>query len=205
MQEEEKNAVTPTEAAETPEQPERSIAEEPAEGSETADAAKTAAEDTAEISETAPEEVPAEPEDKIRAIRTSLFHIAQEEEEEAVTQRVAQQIRQVKDQKEHPEKYPPPPMPPKPRKQTFGQKMLGLFPQRGDSGGEVVRKSIFLFSATVFLVCMVRISCMRTSAPITTPTSRYRRPPQCRRHSLRQKSLLKRSIRSCRVRRICWQ
>ena len=35
MQEEEKNAVTPTEAAETPEQPERSIAEEPAEGSET--------------------------------------------------------------------------------------------------------------------------------------------------------------------------
>ena len=157
MQEEEKNAVTPTEAAETPEQPERSIAEEPAEGSETADAAETAAEDTAEISETAPEEVPAEPEDKIRAIRTSLFHIAQEEEEEAVTQRVAQQIRQVKDQKEHPEKYPPPPMPPKPRKQTFGQKMLGLFPQRGDSGGEVVRKSIFLFSATVFLVCMVLI------------------------------------------------
>ena len=105
MQEEEKNAVTPTEAAETPEQPERSIAEEPAEGSETADAAETAAEDTAEISETAPEEVPAEPEDKIRAIRTSLFHIAQEEEEEAVTQRVAQQIQQVKDQKEHPEKY----------------------------------------------------------------------------------------------------
>ena len=43
MQEEEKNAVTPTEAAETPEQPERSIAEEPAEGSETADAAETAA------------------------------------------------------------------------------------------------------------------------------------------------------------------
>lgn len=157
MQEEGKNAVTPTEAAETPEQPERSIAEEPAEGSETADAAETAAEDTAEISETAPEEVPAEPEDKIRAIRTSLFHIAQEEEEEAVTQRVAQQIQQVKDQKEHPEKYPPPPMPPKPRKQTFGQKMLGLFPQRGDSGGEVVRKSIFLFSATVFLVCMVLI------------------------------------------------
>ena len=120
MQEEEKNAVTPTEAAETPEQPERSIAEEPAEGSETADAAETAAEDTAEISETAPEEVPAEPEDKIRAIRTSLFHIAQEEEEEAVTQRVAQQIRQVKDQKEHPEKYPPPPMPPeKPKHLTI--------------------------------------------------------------------------------------
>lgn len=125
MQEEEKNAVTPTEAAETPEQPGAQLAEEPAEGSETADAAETAAEDTAEISETAPEEVPAEPEDKIRAIRTSLFHIAQEEEEEAVTQRVAQQIQQVKDQKEHPEKYPPPPMPPKPRKQTFGQKMLG--------------------------------------------------------------------------------
>ena len=102
MQEEEKNAVTPTEAAETPEQPERSIAEEPAEGSETADAAETAAEDTAEISETAPEEVPAEPEDKIRAIRTSLFHIAQEEEEEAVTQRVAQQIQQVKDTRPSP-------------------------------------------------------------------------------------------------------
>lgn len=140
MREEEKNAVTPTEETE---KPESSIAEKPAEVPETAD--------------TVPEEVPAGPEDKIRAIRTSLFHIAQEEEEEAVAQRVALQIQQVKDQKEHPEKYPPPPPPPKPKKKTFGQKMLGLFPQRGDPGGEVVRKSIFLFSATVFLVCMVLI------------------------------------------------
>ena len=96
---------------------------------------------------------------KIKAIRTTLFHIAQEEEEEAVSLRVAYQIRQVKDQKEHPEKYPPPPprVSPKPKKKTFGQKMLDLFPQRGDSGGEVVRKSIFLFSAAVFLVCVVLI------------------------------------------------
>ena len=102
---------------------------------------------------------PSEPKDKIKAIRTTLFHIAQEEEEEAVSLRVAYQIRQVKDQKEHPEKYPPPPprVSPKPKKKTFGQKMLDLFPQRGDSGGEVVRKSIFLFSAAVFLVCVVLI------------------------------------------------
>ena len=92
-------------------------------------------------------------------LNTELKNIAQEEEEEAVSLRVAYQIRQVKDQKEHPEKYPPPPprVSPKPKKKTFGQKMLDLFPQRGDSGGEVVRKSIFLFSAAVFLVCVVLI------------------------------------------------
>ena len=38
-------------------------------------------------------------------LSTTAF--AQEEEEEAVSLRVAYQIRQVKDQKEHPEKYPP--------------------------------------------------------------------------------------------------
>ncbi len=142
MQEEEKSAVTPKEAAVSSDAP--------------ADVSETAEEKTKGGSKA---ETEMEPQDKIRAIRTSLFHIAQEEEEEAVSLRVAYQIRQVKDQKEHPEKYPPPPprVPPKPKKKTAGQKLLGLFPQRGDPAGEVVRKSIFLFSAAVFLVCIVLI------------------------------------------------
>lgn len=153
MQEEEKTAVTSAESSETPAPPEAGGAERSRtvlpEEPET---------DSSEKGE-AKSKTPSEPKDKIKAIRTTLFHIAQEEEEEAVSLRVAYQIRQVKDQKEHPEKYPPPPprVPPKPKKKTFGQKMLDLFPQRGDSGGEVVRKSIFLFSAAVFLVCVVLI------------------------------------------------
>ena len=153
MQEEEKTAVTSAESSETPAPPETGgaersrtvLPEEPETGSSEKGEAKS--------------KTPSEPKDKIKAIRTTLFHIAQEEEEEAVSLRVAYQIRQVKDQKEHPEKYPPPPprVSPKPKKKTFGQKMLDLFPQRGDSGGEVVRKSIFLFSAAVFLVCVVLI------------------------------------------------
>lgn len=97
--------------------------------------------------------------DKIQAIRTSLFHIAQEEEEEQITRRVANQIKEVKEHKEHPEKFLPSklPAPPKPPKRSFGQKVIGLFPQRGDPGGEVARKCIFLFSMVVFLVCMVLI------------------------------------------------
>ena len=153
MQEEEKTAVTSAESSETPAPPEAGGAERSRtvlpEEPET---------DSSEKGE-AKSKTPSEPKDKIKAIRTTLFHIAQEEEEEAVSLRVAYQIRQVKDQKEHPEKYPPPPprVSPKPKKKTFGQKMLDLFPQRGDSGGEVVRKSIFLFSAAVFLVCVVLI------------------------------------------------
>lgn len=99
------------------------------------------------------------PAEKIRAIRTSLFHIAQVEEEAAVTQRVANQIQQVKARKEHPEQFPPPrpPAPSNPPRRSAGSRVLGLFPQKGDSGGEVARKCIFLFSSTVFLVCVVLI------------------------------------------------
>ena len=126
MQEEEKTAVTFAESSETPAPPEAGgaersrtvLPEEPETGSSEKGEAKS--------------KTPSEPKDKIKAIRTTLFHIAQEEEEEAVSLRVAYQIRQVKDQKEHPEKYPPPPprVSPKPKKKTFGQKMLDLFPQR---------------------------------------------------------------------------
>jgi sortase B len=102
-----------------------------------------------------------EPEDKIAAIKSRLFQIAKEEEDESVSLRVAYQIRQVKQRKEHPEDFPEPepqpPKAPKKKKRTMGQKFVGLFPQRGDSAGEVVRKSIFLLSAMVFLVCLVLI------------------------------------------------
>ena len=97
MQEEEKTAVTSAESSETPAPPEAGgversrtvLPEEPETDSSEKGEAKS--------------KTPSEPKDKIKAIRTTLFHIAQEEEEEAVSLRVAYQIRQVKDQKEHPE------------------------------------------------------------------------------------------------------
>ena len=93
MQEEEKTAVTSAESSETPAPPEAGGAERSRtvlpEEPET---------DSSEKGE-AKSKTPSEPKDKIKAIRTTLFHIAQEEEEEAVSLRVAYQILQVKDQK----------------------------------------------------------------------------------------------------------
>ncbi|MCD7959679.1 MAG: class B sortase [Ruminococcus sp.] len=106
-------------------------------------------------------------EEKIMAIRSSLYQISKEEEEEAVSLRVAWQIKQVKDKKEHPEKYSKlkphknvlkPSMSarghPK-QKQSFGRRVLEILPQASDSTGEVVRKCVFIFSAIVFLACIV--------------------------------------------------
>lgn len=101
-------------------------------------------------------------EEKISVLRSSLFHIAQEEEAEQVSLRVAYQIRQVKERKEHPEKFQPPAPeaapPPKRKKHALGSWAMGMLPHRGDSGGEIVRKSVFLLSSLVFLVCMVLIA-----------------------------------------------
>ena len=101
-------------------------------------------------------------EEKISVLRSSLFHIAQEEEAEQVSLRVAYQIRQVKERKEHPEKFQPPAPeaapPPKRKKHALGSWAMGMLPHRGDSGGEIVRKSVFLLSSLDFLVCMVLIA-----------------------------------------------
>lgn len=151
MQDEEKTAVA---SSDTPE-----IAAEQSEPEENAvTAERITPADASESAETAPASAEV-PEDKITAIRTTLFHIAQEEEDEAVSLRVAYQIKQVKERKEHPEKFPPPAphQPPKKPKRTFGQKVLSLFPQPGDPGGEIARKSIFLLSVMVFLVCVALI------------------------------------------------
>lgn len=158
MQDEEKTAVassdTPEITAEQNETAENAVTAEP---TTPADASESA--ETDPVFSDTEASLPEEPEDKIAAIRTSLFHIAQEEEDEAVSLRVAYQIKQVKERKEHPEKYPPPAphQPPKKKKRTFGQSVLSLFPQPGDPGGEIARKSIFLLSALVFLVCVVLI------------------------------------------------
>lgn len=114
------------------------------------------------VSADSSEKEPLKTADKISAIRSNLYRMAREEEEEKVSLRVAYQIKQVKARKEHPEKFPPPPppkpiLPERPEKRTFRQKVRGLFPQKGDAGGEVARKCIFLFSAAVFLVCLVLI------------------------------------------------
>ena len=81
MQEEEKTAVTSAESSETPVPPEAGEAERSRtvlpEEPET---------DSSEKGE-AKSKTPSEPKDKIKAIRTTLFHIAQEEEEEAVSLR----------------------------------------------------------------------------------------------------------------------
>ena len=93
---------------------------------------------------------------------SSLFpHIAQEEEAEQVSLRVAYQIRQVKERKEHPEKFQPsaPEAAPPPKKSMRWQLGNGhAAPIEGDPGGEIVRKSVFLLSSLVFLVCMVLIA-----------------------------------------------
>ena len=76
MQEEEKTAVTSAESSETPAPPEAGGAERSRtvlpEEPET---------DSSEKGE-AKSKTPSEPKDKIKAIRTTLFHIAQEEEED---------------------------------------------------------------------------------------------------------------------------
>lgn len=99
--------------------------------------------------------------DKIAAIHASLSQIERKEDEEAVSIRVAWQIKQAKERREHPENFPPPSPKRKKRrraKKSVGRRVLELFPQRGDSGGEIARKSIFLFSLVVFLVCVGMIA-----------------------------------------------
>lgn len=153
MQEEEKSAVefsaSPASAAKENEETEITHPSAPE-----ASGAGTVVSNTVENASTA--------EDKITAIRTSLYEIAQHEEEEQVTLRVAYQIKQVKERKEHPEKFvqEAPKQAPllKKHKKTCGQRIWGLFPQKGDTGGEIARKSIFLLSMTVFLICMVLIA-----------------------------------------------
>ena len=106
------------------------------------------------------------PENKIKAIRTSLYKIAKEEEEEAVSQRVSWQIRQVKSKKEHAQNFLPPKSetasparhtnsPPRHKNISRRKKSFGIIPRQGDTAGEAVRKCIFLFSMAVFLVCVV--------------------------------------------------
>ena len=43
------------------------------------------------------------------------------------------------------------------KRRTLGQRIAGLFPQQGDSFFEVIRKMVFLFSSTVFMVCICLI------------------------------------------------
>lgn len=164
MQDEEKTAVASSDTLEiTVEQSEPTENAVTAEQTTPADASESAGTDPGpsetEALPTEETDLLEEPEDKITTIRTTLFHIAQEEEDEAVSLRVAYQIKQVKERKEHPEKFPPPASHqlPKKQKQTFGQKVLSLLPQHGDPGGEIARKSIFLLSVLVFLVCVVLI------------------------------------------------
>ena len=44
------------------------------------------------------------------------------------------------------------------KKEPLGKRLRGLFPQKGDSAFEVVRKSVFLMSTAIFVVCLCLIS-----------------------------------------------
>ncbi len=148
MQDEEKSIVN---ASDFPDGSEQSI---PLDEITVSDSTSTSSEDKTSNS--------LESKTKISAIRTSLYEIAKEEEEEAVSLRVAWQIKQVKERKEHPEEFASSTKTPNKSKHKVSSKKqrqrIGIFPRHGDSGGEVVRKCIFLFSMVVFLACLVLLA-----------------------------------------------
>lgn len=105
--------------------------------------------------------------DKISAIHSSLSKIAQEEDEERVSKHIAQQVQQVKAQKEQREQAQN--LNTELTESTTSQSKqhvqskkhkkskIDIMPKVGDSAGELARKTICLFSITVFLICIALI------------------------------------------------
>lgn len=110
--------------------------------------------------------------EKINNIRCALNEISRKEEEEEILERITENVRLVKDYKENPEKYIR-----NEQVKTAGnrkkrhvqntsyykkrirkkQQQLsgGIIPRKGDSAGELVRKSVFWLSACVFAGCIL--------------------------------------------------
>lgn len=166
MQEEKKSAVKLSASPESfPEKQTEAAEETETDHPPLPDSSDAAMPDSPDSDDTADAEqinAPLSTADKITAIHTSLYEIAQQEDEEMISLRVAYQIKQVKEHKEHPEKFvakPPGFSKPSDRHQKKnGNFLVNMFPRKGDSGGEIARKSIFLLSMTVFLVCLVLIA-----------------------------------------------
>lgn len=106
-------------------------------------------------------------EEKIQAIRASLIQRSEVEEETEIASHIAENIKLAKEKKEFPEHFLP-------RQKQTGTShsthaatakkhkkkrsvLRNLFPKRGDSVGEKIRKCIFLISSTVFLICLILI------------------------------------------------
>lgn len=116
--------------------------------------------------------------DKYLAIKNAVQQHTAESDAADAQQEMADRIRRMKLAKEHPEDAPyereqhrsqaaapAGKAPAKKRKSAKSQpkskrkkrRGLNLFPRKGDSAFEVVRKTIFLMSSTIFMVCLVLI------------------------------------------------
>lgn len=116
--------------------------------------------------------------DKYLAIKNAVQQHTAESDAADGQQEMADRIRRMKRAKEHPEDAPyereqhrsqaaapagkapakkRKPAKSQPKSKRKKRRGLNLFPRKGDSAFEVVRKTIFLMSSTIFMVCLVLI------------------------------------------------
>ncbi|MBQ8515838.1 MAG: class B sortase [Ruminococcus sp.] len=106
--------------------------------------------------------------DKIETIRSVLGEISKKEEEEEIVSRITENVKLYKEKKENPEKFAEEERlaaeaaaarrrrRKRRRRPEQNQSLLrGVLPRRGDSAGEIMRKSIFWLSSCVFIGCMI--------------------------------------------------
>ncbi len=112
--------------------------------------------------------------EKIQSIRSALCEISQKEEEEQIVSRITENVKLCKEKKENPEKFAeeerkaaaamaamshPRGARRRRRRRRPPEQPQGLFkgvlPKKGDSAGEIARKSVFWLSSCVFIGCMI--------------------------------------------------
>lgn len=113
------------------------------------------------------EETPATAQDKFHAIKSALQKQEEERQQEETRIQIADKIQKMRTAKDEPAAGETPEQTSpkkkkggkgrKKRKRSLGKRALELFPQKGDSVFEVIRKTVFLMSTTVFIACLVLI------------------------------------------------
>ncbi len=115
------------------------------------------------------EEAPAVAEDKFQAIKTALQKQEEERQQEETRVQIADKIQKMRTVKDEPSAGETSEQTPskkkkkkskkgkKKKKKSLGRRFIELFPQKGDSVFEVIRKTVFLMSTTVFIACLVLI------------------------------------------------
>lgn len=107
--------------------------------------------------------------EKIKTIRSALDEISKKEEEEEIVSRITENVKLCKEKKENPEKFAEEERRAaeaaaaararrRKRRHRPEQKqglLRGVLPRRGDSAGEIMRKSVFWLSSCVFVGCMI--------------------------------------------------